>query len=144
MRLPAGHQAVVPYYMVIDARKLIAFAAAAFDATVVTTTKLSADSEAIVHGEMVIEGCTVMFADASAAGVDCDATCHDPEKPNPSTVQLLVYVEDAAATVARAVGAGATSVMEVSDQEDGRMGGILDPFGNLWWVKSMQTSPTAS
>jgi hypothetical protein len=34
--------------------------------------------------------------------------------------------------------------MEVSDQEDGRMGGILDPFGNLLWVKSMQTSPTAS
>jgi predicted enzyme related to lactoylglutathione lyase len=58
----------------------------------------------------------IMFADASPAGVDCDATCHDPKKPNPSTVQFLVYVEDADATVATSAARG---------------GGVYSPPGSL-------------
>ena len=56
---------------------------------------------------------------------------------NHLTIHLYVYVEDAAKVVERAEKAGGTSVMPVMDDESGQMGGFLDPFNNLWWVKSL-------
>jgi uncharacterized glyoxalase superfamily protein PhnB len=51
----------------------------------------------------------------------------------PATLHL--YVPDANATYRRAIEAGATSIMEPTDQPYGdRSGGIRDAFGNQWFI----------
>ena len=46
-----------------------------------------------------------------------------------------IYVEDADATMARAIAAGASTELEVTEMHyDDRQGGVRDPFGNLWWI----------
>jgi PhnB protein len=48
---------------------------------------------------------------------------------------LYVYVEDVDAVYQRALAAGATTLMEPSDEADGdRRGGVQDPFGNQWFL----------
>ena len=46
---------------------------------------------------------------------------------------MFVYVEDADETYHKALAEGAKSIMPPSDQEYGRSGGVIDPFGNTWW-----------
>ena len=58
----------------------------------------------------------------------------DPWKP--ATANLFVYVNDADETYQKAIAAGATTVMEMADQEYGRSGGVTDPFWNVWWITS--------
>lgn len=135
--MPSDHQVVTPYCMVNNASEFINFTQDAFDAELVTTVESDEDSGAVIHGEIQIKNCTVMFADAAAAGINCGPDCVDPENDSP-TIQLILYVEDADDSHERALDSGATSVMDVTDQGDNRMGGVVDPFNNLWWVKSMK------
>ena len=132
MSIQNVQQTVVPYIMVGNAGKFIDFAKNVFDAEVVLMNKLREDSEAVVHAEMRIGGSTVMFADSAPAGM-CDDSCRAQEPS--ATIQMFVYVENADATCRRAVEAGATIAVEPGG-EYGQMGGIIDPFGHLWWVNS--------
>ena len=54
------------------------------------------------------------------------------------TAGLFIYVADADATYRKALDAGATTVMELSDQSYGRTCGIKDLEGNTWWVTSIK------
>lgn len=48
---------------------------------------------------------------------------------------LYMYIEDVDATYKRALQAGATTIMEPTDEDDGdRRGGVQDPFGNMWFL----------
>ncbi len=50
-------------------------------------------------------------------------------------LNLHLYVPDADAVYRQALAAGATSVREPVDEPYGdRVGGVRDPFGNLWWI----------
>jgi PhnB protein len=50
-------------------------------------------------------------------------------------LNLHLYVPDADAVYRRALAAGATSVREPVDEPYGdRVGGVRDPFGNVWWI----------
>jgi uncharacterized glyoxalase superfamily protein PhnB len=122
--------------MVGSATQFITFTQRAFDAEVIAVTRLNGNSEGIIHGEMRIGNATLYFADTSHDG-SCGPQCHNPDADSLSSIQLFIYVEDAGDTQRLAIEAGAVEIMEVSDQGDGRMGGIIDPFGNLWWIKSM-------
>lgn len=124
------------YYMVSSAAQFIDFAKEAFGAEILDVTHLREGSEAIVHGEMKIGDSTLLFADASPEKIACGEECQNPDEP--STVQLWVYVENAEDTVKKTVELGATVIQEVEKQEDGDFGGIIDPFGNLWWIKSVR------
>jgi uncharacterized glyoxalase superfamily protein PhnB len=54
-----------------------------------------------------------------------------------SPVIIHLYVEDADAAFARAVGAGATAVMPLADMFWGDRYGVLqDPFGHKWAIAS--------
>ena len=58
-------------------------------------------------------------------------------KPMPGAIYL--YVIDTDATYQRALGAGATSLMEPADQFYGdRSAGVKDPVGNYWWIGTHQ------
>ena len=51
---------------------------------------------------------------------------------------LRVFVEDADATMARAVAAGARVVTKPMTQAFGHRGGrVRDPFGNIWWITAV-------
>jgi PhnB protein len=48
---------------------------------------------------------------------------------------LYLYIEDVDAAYQRALQAGATTMMEPTDEDDGdRRGGVQDPFGNMWFL----------
>jgi PhnB protein len=58
---------------------------------------------------------------------------HGRWQPMPASIHL--YVPDADALYARALEAGATSILPVTDQPYGeRSGGVKDPWGNRWWI----------
>ncbi len=61
-------------------------------------------------------------------------------QPRPAT--LFLYVPDADALYKQALTAGATSIGEPADQPYGdRMGGVTDPFGNVWYFATHIKDP---
>jgi PhnB protein len=51
---------------------------------------------------------------------------------------LRIFVDDADATMARAVAAGARVVTEPATHAFGQRGGrVRDPFGNIWWISAV-------
>jgi PhnB protein len=122
MKIPEGHQTVMPYFMVEDATGFFDFAANVFGAEL-THPPVPPD-ELDGHCEMRIGSSTIMFA-----------KCGGPWKPR--TADLFVYVENADDTYRKALDAGATTIMEMADQNYGRSGGVTDSFGNVWWITSV-------
>jgi PhnB protein len=123
MEIPQGHQAVMPYLMLRGAGAFIEFTQKVFSATL-STTRMREDGATVMHSEIEIGGSTIMF---------CDAT----EEWAPQTANMFVYVQSADATYALALAHGATTVMELSNQDYGRTCGVADPFGNVWWITSV-------
>lgn len=123
MNIPKGHQAVMPYLMMEDAAGFIDFIKNVFDAEM---THQDMRGDIIGHCEANINGSTIMFSNS-----------RDDWKP--ATANMFVYVPDADAAYAKAIAAGATSVMEMADQDYGRSGGVTDPYGNVWWITSVSS-----
>ncbi|MFC0186177.1 Uncharacterized conserved protein PhnB, glyoxalase superfamily [Pseudarcicella hirudinis] len=123
MEIAQGHQAVMPYLMVENARKFTEFCQKVFNAQL-TFSRLREDNITVMHSEIQISGCTIMF---------CDAT----DQWKVETSNLFIYVEDANETFQKAIEAGAAIVSEIANQDYGRSGGVKDPFGNVWWITSI-------
>jgi len=52
-----------------------------------------------------------------------------------SSGAFYLYVEDADASMMKALTAGAEPIMDTADMPYGdRQGGVRDPSGNIWWV----------
>jgi PhnB protein len=51
-----------------------------------------------------------------------------------SPMSIFLYVDDADASAARAIAAGAKWFYPIEDQEYGRSCGVMDPFGFIWWI----------
>ncbi|WP_096186430.1 VOC family protein [Evansella halocellulosilytica] len=127
-------QSIVPYFMVLNAPKFIHFTRKAFQAELGTVEKLEG-TEGVIHAEMKIGGSTIYFADTSADGSCGPGVCGDLNNDGLVPIQMYIYVDDAAETHEKATAAGGTSIMEVTE-ENGHMGGIVDPLGNLWWIQT--------
>lgn len=125
MEIPKGHQVVMPYLMVKGASKFIDFAKKVFEAKLTTNMhKLREDKTTVMHSEITIGGSVIMFSDAT-------------EQWPVQTANLFVYVDDADATYKKAIESGATTVIELSNQDYGRSCGVTDPLGNVWWITSV-------
>jgi PhnB protein len=122
-RIPTNYQTVMPYLIIKDAKKFIAFTKKVFDATL--AYKTMREENIIMHAEIMIGESTIMFADAT-------------EKFKPRPAGLFVYVANADETYMIAIESGATIITELSDQPYGRSGGVTDPFGNSWWITSVK------
>lgn len=122
MEIPKGHQVIMPYLILNGAAKFIEFTKKVFNAE--ETHRSMRDGDIIQHAEVDINGCTIMFADAF-------------DKWKPATSQLFIYVDDADESFEMAKSAGATTLMELSNQSYGRTCGVTDPFGNVWWITSV-------
>ena len=124
MKIPNSHQTIMPYLILPGAEKFIEFAQKVFNAES-TFKRMREDGKTIMHAEIQIEGSTIMFADTI-------------EKYSAMLAGLFIYVENADETYKKAIDGGASTVMELSDQDYGRTCGVTDPFGNTWWITSVK------
>ena len=122
LKIPENYQTVMPYLIVKDAAQFSSFMQTVFDAK--ETYKAMRDEHIIMHAEIMIGGSTIMFADST-------------DKFAPRNAGMFIYVDDADETFKKAIDNGATVVNEMADQSYGRSGGVQDPFGNTWWITSM-------
>ena len=120
-RIPEKYQTLMTYLIVKDAQGFIRFMEDIFDAKEIY--KQLRDEQNIRHAELSVGDCTIMLADAT------------PEFPV-AVGGFFIFVEDVDKTYAKALEKGSKLVMEIMNQDYGRMGGIEDPFGNTWWITS--------
>jgi PhnB protein len=120
--IPEGYGAVTPYLIVKDANALLTFVQEAFGARVKEAHRMPDGT--VMHADVVIGDSHVMMGQAGG-----------PWRPIPGSI--LLYVEDADATYAAALKAGAKSVQELTNQFYGdRSGGVEDPSGVTWWIST--------
>lgn len=120
MIVPEGFAAVTPYLFVDDADAYARFLGVAFGGRELGR---STDPDGrIANCQVRIATATVMLSEAS------------DEFP-PSRAAFYLYVDDADAAMARAVAAGAETIMDLADMPYGdRQGGVRDPAGIIWWL----------
>ena len=119
-----GHQGVMVYLILSDAPGFVEFAKTVFEAT--ERMRIPREDGKIMHAELSIAGSTLMLADATE------------EYSVQTTGYSFVYVRDVDEGYRKAMAAGATSIREPFDETYGaRSAGIEDPFGNTWWMASL-------
>jgi len=92
----------------------------------------------LIHGELSLDGHRFFVCDEFPASEG--GTCKSPETLGGTGVRITLQVDDADATVGRAVGEGARVSMPVQNMFwGGRYGKIVDPFGHEWGI-NQQTS----
>jgi PhnB protein len=117
---PKGFHAVTPYLIVSDAHAMIEFMKAAFGAE--ELYRMADPSGVIRHAEVRIDDSVIELGQSN-------------EQYAPTVVALHLYVEDSDAVYQQALKAGAISQREVDDRFYGdREGGVIDPFGNQWYI----------
>lgn len=128
--IPEGYHSLTPYLCCRDAGAAIDFYKKAFGAT--ELMRMGAPGEKIGHADIQIGDSHLMLADEFP-----EMGFLSPQSVGGSPVMIHLYVEDADATTARAVAAGAKVVKPVEDQFYGDRGGQLDdPFGHKWYVST--------
>lgn len=119
MILPPGFSSVTPYFFVVDAPKFLEFLVSGLGGEELSR---HIKDDRIANAMVRLGSSTVMVSEAS------------PEYPA-MPASYYIYVENADASMARAITAGATKIMDVADMPyQDRQGGVRDPFGNLWWI----------
>jgi uncharacterized glyoxalase superfamily protein PhnB len=113
------YHTVTPYLVVPGVPALIAFVTQAFGAAEVQRHERPDGS--VAHAEIKIGDSVLMMGEPT-----------DEFTAMPASLYLLV--DDADASYARAVEAGATSLRAPEDQPYGRSAGVRDASGNHWWI----------
>jgi uncharacterized glyoxalase superfamily protein PhnB len=117
---PAGYSTVQPWLITRDTGELLNFITTVFEGD--ELARVATEDGGIGHAEIRVGDAILLAFDAQ------------PDWPDTPSF-LRVYVDDAAATVSRAVAAGGRIVTPLDDSAWGDRGGrIRDPLGNIWWV----------
>ncbi|MGB7152740.1 MAG: VOC family protein, partial [Candidatus Acidiferrales bacterium] len=120
-----GFRTITPYILVGGAAKFIDFMKEAFGAE--EKGRVAMPNGKIMHAEVKVGDSMIELSDGN-------------EQYGPTPVALHYYVEDADATYARAIDAGAISTHAPVDQPYGdREAGVKDPFGNSWFIATPKT-----
>ena len=125
---PAGYHSVTPSIIVPDAAQAIDFYTRAFGAEEVS--RVPGPDGSIMHAEIRIGDSIVMLGEENEQW-----GTKSPLSTNGNPGSLHIYVPDADAAFARAVGAGATVRYPLEDAFWGdRYGKVADPFGHEWGI----------
>ena len=126
--VPEGYHTAAPYLAVESAADAIEFYKKAFGAK--ERVRMEAPGGGIAHAEVQIGDSIVMLSDPFP-----QASTKPPKELGGTSASVMLYVEDVDALAKQAVDAGATVLMEVSDQFWGdRFGSVQDPFGHSWGI----------
>jgi PhnB protein len=137
--IPETYRRVTPALVVRGADKAIQFYAEVFGAT--ERTRFPGPDGTIAHAEIEIGDSVVMVEDESPR-MGTEAPPPGGLEGSPSS--LFIYVEDADATIERAVKLGAELRRPPEDQFYGdRDGSIVDPFGHAWTIATHVEDVTA-
>lgn len=120
LNIPEGYQTVMPYLILDNADAFSTFIQKVFGAQEINRYP-APDGDGIMHAEARIGDSMVMFADSGG----------------PYAVQnagMYIHVADVDAAYKTALNEGATSVFEPVEKDYGYTAGIVDPFGNTWWL----------
>jgi uncharacterized glyoxalase superfamily protein PhnB len=121
---PAGFRSLTPYLVVRGAARAIEFMRQAFGAE--ELLRSGRPDGTIQHAEVRIGDSVVELGDGGEAW-----------PPRPAALHL--YVDDADATYARAMAAGAQTLIAPIDMPYGdREADVTDPFGNNWYIGTRQ------
>ena len=120
-----GFHTITPYILVGGAAKFIDFMKEAFGAE--EKGRVQLPNGKIMHAEAKVGDSVIELSDGN-------------DQYSATPVALHYYVDDADATYARAIEAGAISTHAPVDQPYGdREAGIKDPFGNSWFIATPKT-----
>jgi PhnB protein len=121
--IPEGFRTITPNIIVDDAESAISFLKRAFGAT--ERYRLTTSNGKVAHCELALGDSVVNLGEAM-----------DGFPPHGLVAQI--YVEDSDALFDRAVAAGASVVMPMTDMFFGsREGRVADPFGNVWTIATL-------
>jgi PhnB protein len=119
---------VIPMLVCRDAKSEIEFCKTAFGAEELSR-RLGPDGT-VVHATLAIDGALIMVH-----GEYPNLASRAPLSDGSSPVVIYIYVADVDAAIARAVAAGASVLLPVTDQFWGdRTGRIIDSSGHVWNV----------
>ncbi|MBL8749717.1 MAG: VOC family protein [Planctomycetes bacterium] len=127
--IPEGFHSLTPHLELRGAARAIDFYKAAFGAREIFRN-LGPDGRLVMHAQLQIGDSMLLLHDEFA-----ESGGESPDSLEGSAVTLHLYVPDVDAVFARAVAAGATVEMPVSDMFWGdRYGQIKDPCGHRWSI----------
>lgn len=126
--IPAGYRTATPYLFVRNAARAIEFYKQAFGAT--EKLRMPLPGGKIGHAEIILGDSIIMLAEeASSNGFP------SPIALGGAGAAIFLYVQDVDAMFSRALNAGATAILPVTDQFYGdRVGTLKDPFGHVWSI----------
>jgi PhnB protein len=126
--IPEGYHSVTPYMICKGAAEAIEFYKKAFGA--VEVMRMAGPNGQIGHAEIKIGDSHIMLSDEHP-----EMGIYSPPHYGGSPISVLLYVENADATVNAAVAAGAKVTRPLKDEFYGdRAGTVVDPFGHQWYV----------
>lgn len=126
--IPDGFHTLTPHLVVQDAVRAIEFYKKAFGAKE-QERHMSPDGKAVMHARMQIGNSLFMLAN------EFPPMCLSPKARGGTSVSLHIYTENADVAFDRAVKAGCTVKMPITDQFWGdRYGQVQDPFGHEWSI----------
>jgi PhnB protein len=126
--IPEGYHSVTPYMICKGAAEAIEFYKKAFGA--VEVMRMAGPNGQIGHAEIKIGDSHIMLSDEHP-----EMGIYSPQHYGGSPIRVLIYVENADATVNAAVAAGAKVTRPLKDEFYGdRAGTVVDPFGHQWYV----------
>jgi PhnB protein len=124
--IPDGFNTITPNIVVSDAAKAIEFYKKALGAQEIDRF-MGPDGKSVMHAQLKIGNSMLML------GSEHPPQCLSPKTRGGTSATLNVYVENADAAFDRAVKAGCSVKMPMSDQFWGdRFGQVEDPFGHQW------------
>lgn len=132
--VPEGYHSLTPVLTVDNAAEAIAFYQRAFGAQ--ELSRLTApDGSRIWHAELQLGDSRLMLSDEFPEMSES----RSPKTLGGTACALNLYVEDADTVFQRAVDAGATVIMPVTNAFWGdRCGMVVDPFGHRWAIATHQ------
>lgn len=130
--IPDGFRSLTPHIVVTDGAAAIAFYKKAFGAQELSRL-LTPDGMTVMHAQLKIGDSLLML------GGEMPPHALSPKSRGGTSVSLHIYLADADAAFDRAVKAGCTVRMPISDAFWGdRYGVVEDPFGHQWSIATHQ------
>ena len=117
---------VAPMLSVRKGARAVEFYKSAFGATEVF--RIESPDGAVV-ARLSVEGAEFWLSDESPEHAN-----YSPESLGGGTVRMILTVPDPDAMFARALAAGARSIVPVKEDYGWRLGRVVDPFGHHWEI----------